>query len=122
VALDVVSGRVLAEPLIALAANPPHRCAAMDGYAVVASETRNAVLAPGRFLRIDTGQPVEERFDAVAQIEIAHESAAGLVVERALSPGINVRAAGEDVREGDLLLPAGRLLSAYDVALAAVAG
>jgi molybdenum cofactor synthesis domain-containing protein len=122
VALDAVSGRVLAEPLIALAANPPHRCAAMDGYAVVASETQNGVLPPGRFLRIDTGQPVDDRFDAVAQVEIAREGAAGLVLERALAPGVNVRAAGEDVREGDALLPAGRRLSAYDVALAAVAG
>jgi putative molybdopterin biosynthesis protein len=36
--------------------------------------------------------------------------------------GANVRAAGEDVQEGDELLPAGRLLSGYDIALAAVAG
>jgi molybdenum cofactor synthesis domain-containing protein len=122
VPLDGASGRVLAEPLVALAANPPHRCAAMDGYAVVARETAEGVLAPGSFLRIDTGQPVADRFDAVAQLEIASESDAGLVVEVAIAPGTNIRPAGEDVREGDVLLPAGRLLSAYDIALAAVAG
>ena len=33
-----------------------------------------------------------------------------------------MRAAGEDVKQGDALLPAGRLLSSYDIALAAVAG
>ena len=76
VPLDAASGRVLAEPLVARAANPPHRCAAMDGYAVVAADAGNGVLAPGTYLRIDTGQPVEDRFDAVAQIEIASESAA----------------------------------------------
>lgn len=122
IALDAASGRVLGEPLIALAANPPHRCAAMDGYAVVASETARGVLAPGSYLRVDTGQPVDDRYDAVAQVEIVRESDAGLLVENALAPGTNVRAAGEDVREGDALLPAGRLLSAYDIALAAVAG
>jgi putative molybdopterin biosynthesis protein len=122
VALDAASGRVLGEPLIALAANPPHRCAAMDGYAVIAAETANGVLVPGSFLRIDTGQPVDDRFDAVAQLEIAREGAAGLLVDHALAPGTNVRAAGEDVRAGDALLPPGRLLSAYDIALAAVAG
>jgi putative molybdopterin biosynthesis protein len=122
VALDAAAGRVLGEPLIALAANPPHRCAAMDGYAVVASQTANGVLPAGSFLRVDTGQPVEERFDAVAQVEIAREASAGLLVERAVVAGTNVRPAGEDVREGDVLLPSGRLLSAYDVALAAVAG
>jgi len=122
VALDGASGRVLGEPLVALAANPPHRCAAMDGYAVVASETVDGALAPGSYLRIDTGQPVDDRFDAVVQVEIARESSEGLVIEQAVAPGTNVRAAGEDVREGDALLPAGRLISGYDIALAAVAG
>lgn len=122
VALDAASGRVLAEPLIALAANPPHRCAAMDGYAVVAGETAQGALPPGAYLRIDTGQPVADRFDAVAQVEIASESEAGLLLERAVAAGANIRPAGEDVRAGDALLPAGRLLSSYDIALAAVAG
>jgi len=122
VALDAASGRVLGEPLVAVAANPPHRCAAMDGYAVVTSETVDGALAPGSYLRIDTGQPVDDRFDAVVQVEIARESSEGLVIEQAVAPGTNVRAAGEDVREGDALLPAGRLLSGYDIALAAVAG
>jgi putative molybdopterin biosynthesis protein len=122
VALDAASGRVLAAPLLALAANPPHRCAAMDGYAVVAAESAGGLVPHGSYLRIDTGQPVADRFDAVAQVEIASESAEGLRVEQALAVGTNIRAAGEDVREGDDLLPAGRLLSAYDIALAAVAG
>jgi putative molybdopterin biosynthesis protein len=120
--LDAAARRVLATPLVALAANPPHRCAAMDGYAVVAAATGNGVLAPGTYLRIDTGQPLDDRFDAVAQVEIASEGGGGLLVERALATGTNVRAAGEDVQEGDALLPAGRLLSSYDIALAAVAG
>jgi molybdenum cofactor synthesis domain-containing protein len=122
VPLDAAARRVLAAPLVALAANPPHRCAAMDGFAVVAARTADGVLTPGTYLRIDTGQPVEDRFDAVAQVEIAAETAAGLIVERTLAPGTNVRAAGEDVGEGDVLLPSGRLLSSYDIALAAVAG
>lgn len=122
VPLDRASGRVLGAPLIALAANPPHRCAAMDGYAIVAADAAGGVIPPGAYLRIDTGQPLADRFDAVAQVEIAVESAAGLLVERAVAPGSHVRAAGEDVQEGDELLPAGRLLSSYDIALAAVAG
>ena len=121
--LDAAAGRVLAVPLVALAANPPHRCAAMDGYAVVSGALRDGVAPPGAFLRIDTGQPLaDDRFDAVAPIEIAREDAAGLHLQHALEPGANVRAAGEDVHAGDDLLPAGRLLSAYDIALAAVAG
>ena len=113
---------MLAAPPLALAANPPHRCAAMDGYAIVAADAAGGPIAPGAYLRIDTGQPVPDRFDAVAQVEIAAESASGLLVERTIAAGANIRAAGEDVREGDALLPAGRLLSSYDIALAAVAG
>jgi molybdenum cofactor synthesis domain-containing protein len=94
----------------------------MDGYAIVAADAASGVIAPGASLRIDTGQPVADRFDAVAQVEIAAESDSGLRIERAIAAGTNIRAAGEDVREGDLLLPAGRLLSSYDIALAAVAG
>ena len=122
VPLDAARGRVLGAALVALAANPPHRCAAMDGYAVVARETAGGIVPPGSYLRIDTGQPLADRFDAVAQLEIAGESAEGLLVEQHVEAGKNVRAAGEDVREGDALLPAGRLLSSYDIALAAVAG
>ncbi len=67
-------------PLVALAPNPPHRCAAMDGYAVVAAATRQRRAARrASYLRIDTGQPIDDRFDAVAQVEIAREGAAGLV-------------------------------------------
>ena len=105
--------------------SPPTRPTAARRWTATPSSpprTANGVLAPGTYLRIDTGQPVDDRFDAVAQVEIASESAAGLLVERASRAGTNVRAAGEDVREGDVLLPAGRLLSSYDIALAAVAG
>lgn len=122
VPLDGGSGRVLGGPLVALAANPPHRCAAMDGYALVAAEAAAGAVLPGAYVRIDTGQPVAERFDAVAPVEIVSENGDGLVVREPLAQGANVRAAGEDVGEGDALLPAGRLLSAYDIALAAVAG
>jgi molybdenum cofactor synthesis domain-containing protein len=122
VPLDAAAGRVLATALTAREAHPPHRCAAMDGYAVVAADTAGGLVAPGAYARIDTGQPVAGAYDAVAQVEIAAEEPGGLRVARALEPGENVRAAGEDVRAGDELLPPGRLLSAYDVALAAVSG
>jgi molybdenum cofactor synthesis domain-containing protein len=122
VPLEAAAGRVLGLPLVALAANPPHRCAAMDGYALVAAEAVAGTVSPGAYARIDTGQPVADRFDAVAPIEIVEEGSRGLVVRDALAEGANVRAAGEDVRAGEELLSAGRLLSAYDIGLAAVAG
>ena len=61
----------------------------MDGYAVVAARGRAAACSRrGSYLRIDTGQPVDDRFDAVAQVEIARESAEGLAGRAATSqPG-----------------------------------
>ena len=79
--------------------------------------------APGTYLRIDTGQPVDDRFDAVAQVEIARESARRAA--RRAGPRAPARTCAPRARtcsEGDALLPAGRLLSSYDIALAAVAG
>jgi putative molybdopterin biosynthesis protein len=122
VPLGEAGGRVLARTLAALMAHPPHRCAAMDGFALRSAAAGAGLVPPGEFVRIDTGQPVPEPFDAVAQVEIAREDDAGLHLSAELAPGMNVRAAGEDVRVGDELLTAGRLLSAYDIALAAVSG
>ena len=94
----------------------------MDGYAVVSAAT--AAASSRRATTCGSTRASRSRTASTPslQIEIASEDARGLLVETAIAAGTNVRAAGEDVREGDALLPAGRLLSAYDIALAAVAG
>ena len=45
-----------------------------------------------------------------------------MIVPAGLKPGANRRLAGEDVRKGAVVLPAGRRLAAQDVALAAAVG
>ena len=45
-----------------------------------------------------------------------------MIVPPGLKPGANRRLAGEDVRAGSIVLPAGRRLAAQDVALAAAVG
>src|SRR6478672_159815 len=47
---------------------------------------------------------------------------ADVVVPPGLKRGANRRLAGEDVRQGQIVLPAGRRLAAQDVALAAALG
>src|SRR5689334_11474102 len=71
VALTDALGRVVSADVVALHANPPHRCAAMDGIAVQAAATAFApvVLDPAEYQMIDTGEPVDERWDAIVPVE-----------------------------------------------------
>ena len=60
--------------------------------------------------------------DAVSMQEDVHVEADAVIVPVGLKRGANRRLAGEDVRAGSILLPAGRRLAAQDVALAAAVG
>jgi len=117
-------GEVLAAPLAALIASPPAPVSAMDGIAVIAAEAQGepASLAPDRYIRIDTGEPIPAGFDAVVMIERVMFDAQGSawIAER-VGSGQNVRQAGEHVAAGQELVPPGRRLGPYDIA-AAIAG
>jgi putative molybdopterin biosynthesis protein len=124
VALADAHGRVAAADVAALHASPPHRCAAMDGIAVRAASTAPApvVLRPGEYAPIDTGEVVDERWDAVVPVEETAPDPEGVLVRHALAPGRHVRPAGEDVAAGAPVIAAGARLGAYDVGLAAACG
>jgi putative molybdopterin biosynthesis protein len=116
------AGAALAAPLVARHPSPPHRCAAMDGIAIVAA-TAGTPIASGDYAPIDTGQPLADRFDAVAPREIVTYDAAGTATLSApITAGRNVREVGEDIPADAVLLPAGRLLTSVDIGLAAACG
>ena len=60
--------------------------------------------------------------DTVFMQEDVHAEADAVVLPAGLKAGANRRLAGEDVRKGAVVLPAGRRLAAQDVALAAALG
>jgi molybdopterin molybdotransferase len=141
VALQSALGRVLARDMPAPINLPPFDNSAVDGYAVrsadlaATGETRLAVggrvtagralsgaLSPGTAVRIFTGAPMPAGADTVFMQEDVRLDGAFVVVPPGLKGGANRRLAGEDVRAGALALPAGRRLSAPDVALAAAVG
>ena len=137
-------GLVLAEPVVSEATLPAFANAAMDGYAVVASDIAGAtvespvslsitgeVLAGsedlpevghGRAARIMTGAPVPPGADAVVPVETTSGSQSPIGFHRSYPPGANIRGPGEDVMPGQTLVTEGRRLTPADVGLLAAAG
>ncbi|MCY4151147.1 MAG: molybdopterin-binding protein [Aestuariivita sp.] len=133
-------GRVLAQPIIAQRAHPPHANAAVDGFGFAASTTdqpqfyrlvdgRAAAGSPfkgsipsGFAVRVLTGATIPKGVDTVVRDEDARKTRRGIEIEKAESRGANVRKAGEDIAAGELAVAAGRRLTAADLALAAAVG
>ncbi|WP_417478621.1 gephyrin-like molybdotransferase Glp [Maricaulis sp.] len=133
-------GRTLAAPVIAALTQPPFAASAMDGYAVRSSdlgETPSRLslqgesaaghgfdlnLKPGHAIRISTGAPMPQGADQVVMQERAVRDGNHITLDDTPRPASNVRAAGIDFKAGDILLPAGTLLSPDAVALAAGSG
>jgi len=134
-------GRVLAADIIAPVNLPPFDNSAVDGYAVrgedidAAREQRLAIVDRvaaghaathaikfGEAVRIFTGAPMPPGADTVFMQEDCRIDGAHVIVPPGLSRGANRRLAGEDIRAGAVALPAGRRLSAQDVALVAALG
>ncbi len=141
VPLAAARGRVLAADNAAPLDLPPFDNSAVDGYAVrhgdldPDAETRLSIagrlfaggaaavpIEPGRAIRIFTGAPMPPGADTVFMQEDTREDGDAVIVPPGLKRGANRRLAGEDVRKGATVLPAGRRLAAQDVALAAAIG
>ena len=92
------------------------------GRALIGHEPEGTVGA-GETMHIATGAPIPAGADAVVPIENAIVEGDELV--RLLdgpAPGTHVRPHGEDVHEGDVLVPVGKRLGAPELGLLAIAG
>ena len=133
VPVDAADGRVVAEPIDAPAPVPGYDRAAMDGYAVRASDTFGAgdrspavlaakaagadAVAPGEAARVHTGSAVPDGADAVVMIEQVEAVGDDVEVFDAVATGENVGEAGEDVADGQRLYEAGHVLRPSDLGL-----
>ena len=142
-------GRVLAEDVTAAVPVPPWTNSAMDGYAVRAKDTTGACpltpvvlpvsgdvpagaapqpLAEGTAQRIMTGAMLPEGADAVVKVEDTdqapgpHPIPERVEIRAAVTPGLSVRRAGEDVAAGDPVMAAGTRLSAAAISALASVG
>lgn len=143
--LEKAAGRVLAEPAVARSPVPAHTNAAVDGFAFAhadysaAQPARLAVadgraaaghpfagsLAPGQALRIFTGAVVPPGADTVVmQEDTEHPTgdSRSVTIRAGLKKGANVRRAGEDVKAGQQVLPAGAVIRPQDLAALASIG
>jgi len=134
ISLETCTGRVLAEDVISERNVPHYRRAAMDGYAVRASDTMGASptnpvmlqlsdrVEEGSLTWVHTGASVPEGADAVVMVE--DTIAVGNLVEiRAqVYPTRNVGQVGEDIKKGDVVFEEGHLLRPCDAAVLALLG
>lgn len=132
VAIADAVGAVLAEPLGARSSLPAFRTAAMDGWAVAGpgpwrlvpgqllAGSGDASLVAGTACVIATGAAVPLVADGVLRSEDGRVD--GDVLEGALRPGLDCLPAGGECSAGELLLPAGEVLSPPAVGLAAACG
>jgi molybdopterin molybdotransferase len=141
VPLPGAHGRVTAVDVVAPVDLPPFDNSAVDGYAVRHAdlaphgETRLTVagrltagahaglaLGAGQAIRIFTGAAMPADADTIFMQEDVRVEDDAVVVPKGLKLGANRRLAGEDVRAGQIVLPAGTVLGAQHVALAAALG
>ena len=133
-------GCVLAAPVASRHALPPFTSSAMDGYAlravdtgpggcelvvvgeVLAGDPSRIALQEGQAVRILTGAPLPEGADAVVAVEETDRGRERVRLTASVRTGQSVRQEGEECPAGALVLPAGRVVGAAEIAAAAGAG
>lgn len=136
VKLAAARGRILAIDVVAERALPGFDNSAMDGYAaragdlpgtlpvvgiVAAGAPRREPVPEGAAVRIFTGAPLPAELDTVVMQEDA-TAEDDRVTLPAAPAGDNVRRTGEDVAPGDVVIPRGTRLSAWDLGVLAALG
>ena len=91
-----------------------------DGF-LPAGELRAAAVPPGKAVRIMTGAQIPPGCDTVVPIEDVEEENGRLRVGD-IKAGANVRKRGEDIRQGNVVIPAGSLLRPQEIGMLAAMG
>ena len=87
-----------------------------------AGERFKGQLTPGACIRIFTGAVIPQGADVIAIQEDAEEDGDDVVIREAAPKGRFIRLAGMDFSVGQLLVPAGRAITARDLGLLASSG
>jgi len=142
-------GQVVAEDIFSEIDIPPLDNSAMDGYAVRAADTRGAgqksprilrvidtvtagsisksEVKAGTVVRIMTGAPIPKGADAVVKFEDTDQSGRGADASEVgilaeVTPGLDIRRAGEDIANGAMVLDKGTVIRPAEVGALASLG
>jgi molybdopterin molybdotransferase len=132
-------GRTIVGDVIAPFDLPAFDNSAVDGFAVRAADVSAGatlqvvgssfagqpfadVLHPGTAVRIATGGAMPPGADAIAMLELCDDRQTSVIIREAPQPGAQCRKAGQDVRVGAIVLPAGTRMTAPTLAMAASLG
>ena len=134
-------GRVLAEDILSPCNVPNHDNSAMDGYAFNADDLNSngetslniigtafagkafdGRIGKGQCVRIMTGAVMPQGADTVVVQERVQADGEHIRFTDGPKRGMNMRYAGEDLQQGQVVLPAGHLMRAADLGLIASLG
>ncbi len=137
-------GRTTGEDIRATRPNPPWDNSAMDGYALIDTDTKGATegspaklkviydlpagqvpkgpVEKGQAVRIMTGAPVPEGATAVVMVEKTSSGEGFVNVRSEVKPGENIRKTGEDFKNGEVVVKKGSLVRPAEVSMLATVG
>lgn len=132
------AGQVLAEDIVADLDSPAFTKALMDGYAARAADLPAAALSvieevtagrvptrpvgPGQATRIMTGAPLPDGADVVVPVELCRGAGDRVELAASLKPGANVLPRAQEMKRGEVILPAGAVLTPQAIGVAATCG
>ncbi len=142
VSIEQARKRTLAQTIISPINVPAHRNSAVDGFAVraedlpsngqtgkleiagiaLAGQAYSGSIKDGQCIRIMTGAPLPDFFDTVIMQEHTEEHENHIQIDTSHRQGQNVRLAGEDLQQGQVVLHAGKVLTPPDIGLIASLG
>ncbi len=139
ITLEQSLDRILAEDIIAPINVPGHDNSAMDGYAIriedvtdsnqltligksFAGQPFDGELEAGQCVRIMTGATIPKGADTVVMQEDTSADDDRITLQASPKAGAHIRRAGEDIREGNIVLNKGKRLSPADIGLLASLG
>ncbi|MBU1699243.1 MAG: molybdopterin molybdotransferase MoeA [Candidatus Eisenbacteria bacterium] len=131
-------GRVAAAPVVFPQDTPAFSNSSMDGFAirhedlslgslkvageVAAGQVCNVELQPGEAIRIMTGAPIPSGADTVVRVEDVNETRDQIIIVKPPKPGESIRPAGDDAKQGAIIVKEGSVIGAGELASLASAG
>jgi len=110
-------GRITAKEVCACLNSPHYNAAAMDGIAVKAGDFNSNYDCVTDYVNVNTGDPVQEPFDAVIMAEDLPYTG-----EKNVLPGQHVRHVGESIKIGEEILSAKHKIRPADIGMLISAG